>query len=98
MRHARLLFAFTLLVLFCATVRADPSASILGRVSDPSGASVSNAAISVRNEATGIERTTMSTGTGDFEVTLLPITGKYTLTVSSQGFEKQQISGIELQV
>ena len=41
------------------------------------------------NEATGFERTTVSTGSGDFEVALLPVTGRYTLTVSSQGFEKQ---------
>lgn len=91
-------FPFLAITLFSSLAWADPTATILGRVTDPSGSSIAGAAVVVRNEATGIERTTLSTGTGDFEVTLLPITGRYTLTVSSQGFETQRISGIQLQV
>lgn len=76
----------------------DPTATILGRVTDPSGSSIAGAQIVVHNNATGIERSTVSTATGDFAVTLLPISGVYTLSVSSQGFETQRISGIQLQV
>ena len=96
--HAWFSLVLLLLTSRGSTRSAIRTATILGRVTDPSGASIAGAAVKVRNEATGIERSTVSTASGDFEVTLLPITGRYTLTVSSQGFETQQISGIQLQV
>jgi hypothetical protein len=98
MRHIQVFWILALYLCLGSAVWADPSATILGRVTDPSGASVADASVTVRNEATGIERTTVSTSSGDFEVAQLPITGRYTLTVSSQGFEKHEISGIQLQV
>src|SRR5690242_264119 len=98
MRHARLIQPVLLLFFLGTLAFGDPTATILGRVTDPSGAAIAGAAVKVRNEATGIERSTLSTASGDFEINLLPITGRYTLSVSSQGFETQQISGIPLQV
>ena len=98
MRHARLVQPVLLLLLLGTFAFGDPTATILGRVTDPSGAAIAGAAVKVRNEATGIERSTLSTASGDFEVDLLPITGRYTLTVGNQGFETEQISGIPLQV
>src|SRR4051794_34552661 len=95
---SRLIRVFSSAVLVCGVVFADPTATILGRVTDPSGASVARAKVKVRNEATGIERSSVSTESGDFELSLLPVSGRYTLTVSSPGFETQQVSGIQLQV
>jgi hypothetical protein len=95
MSSARLILCLFFLGSFAF---GDQTASILGRVTDPSGAAVAGATVKATNEATGVERSTVSTATGDFELTLLPITGRYTLTVSSQGFGTQQISGIPLQV
>jgi Carboxypeptidase regulatory-like domain len=97
MRLTRLV-TFLMLLVFGSLAWGDPTATILGRVTDPSGSSVAGAAVKVLNEATGIERSTVSTATGDFAVTLLPINGRYTLSVSSQGFEAYRISGIQLQV
>jgi hypothetical protein len=77
---------------------AQSTASILGRVTDSTGAIVSAATVTARNDATGIERTGVSTSTGDFELPLLSVTGTYTLTVSKSGFETQRVSGIILQV
>ena len=98
MRHARLILPVLVLFVLSKLSWADPTATILGRVTDPSGSSVANAAVKVINEATGIVRTTVSTATGDFDISFLPVSGSYTLTVSSQGFETQKISGIKLEV
>jgi Carboxypeptidase regulatory-like domain len=80
------LFCWILVLLAGRLALADQTATILGRITDPSSASIAGAAITVRNDATGIERTTVSTASGDFEVSLLPISGTYTLTVSGKGF------------
>jgi hypothetical protein len=95
-------FTFVRLALLCLSLNlpafAEPTATILGRVIDPSGAVVAGATVTAHNESTGIERSTVTTATGDFELSLLPITGKYTLTVSMTGFQSEKIAGIELEV
>jgi hypothetical protein len=77
---------------------ADPTATIVGRVTDATGAVVQQVTVSAVNTATGLERHTITSDSGDFEIPLLPITGGYTLTASKPGFQTQQISGIVLQV
>jgi len=60
--------------------------TILGSVTDPSGAFVAGATVKVRNEATGLERTTTTSANGTYAVPELPI-GKYSVTVTQAGFE-----------
>jgi outer membrane receptor protein involved in Fe transport len=55
------------------------------RVKDGSGAVVPGAEVVVRNDETGLERTTKSNQEGYAEITFLPV-GGYTLTVSAKGF------------
>ncbi len=86
------------LFLASSAVWAQSTASIVGRVSDSSGAVVSGAKVTVRNSASGFERSTVTTDTGDYELPLLPITGAYSLSVSKQGFQTQELTGIVLQV
>ncbi|MGH9663602.1 MAG: carboxypeptidase regulatory-like domain-containing protein [Bryobacteraceae bacterium] len=81
-----------------STCWAQPSATILGKVTDASSAVVEGAQVTAANTAIGLTRSTVTTGTGDFELPSLPITGAYTLTVTKQGFQTQQFSGIVLQV
>ena len=58
---------------------------ITGAVTDPSGAVIANAAVTVRNSATGATRETTSNSSGVYAVTnLLP--GDYNITVTSSGF------------
>ena len=85
-------------LLATAPVWAQSTAAIVGRVSDPSGAIVSGAKVTARNTVTGLERTTLGADSGDYELPLLPITGVYTLSVSKEGFQTQEFTGIELQV
>jgi hypothetical protein len=60
--------------------------SITGFVKDPSGATVPNAKIKVRNE-TGLERQAVSNETGYFVVTNVP-PGSYSITIEASGFKK----------
>ena len=55
--------------------------TILGTVTDPSGAVVAGATVKVRNVATGLERTTATSADGSYAIPELPI-GTYSVTVS----------------
>ena len=83
-----LLGALAVLCLFClgALAQSD-TAQILGTVKDPSGAIVANANVSVRNEATGLERRVTTNEAGVFVAVSLP-PGYYTVTVEATGFKK----------
>lgn len=74
------------------------TATIVGRVADPSGAVLTGAKVTARNTATGFERSTQTTQSGDYELPLLPITGVYNLTVTQDGFQTSELTGITLQV
>src|SRR3989441_95686 len=60
--------------------------TILGTVTDASGAAVAGANITVKNQDTGILRTTQTTADGEYRVPELPI-GTYTVTVEMSGFQ-----------
>jgi hypothetical protein len=60
--------------------------TILGTVTDASGAVVSNAKVTVHNINTGLERTTQTSADGSYAVPELPL-GTYTVTVSQTGFQ-----------
>ena len=59
---------------------------ILGRVSDPSGAVLSNAKIVATNDATGVAHNAVSNDSGDFVFPDLPV-GTYSLTFDLTGFK-----------
>jgi len=93
-------FATRLLLLLCVVPIAwgQATATIVGRVTDPTGATLPNANVTARNTLTGLERSTQSTQSGDYELPLLPINGVYTVSVSHDGFQTQDLTGIVLQV
>jgi carboxypeptidase family protein len=63
------------------------TATIQGRVYDPSGAAISDATVTAVNPATGLTRSTTASATGDYQITLLP-SGDYTITAEKPGFQK----------
>jgi hypothetical protein len=95
----RLLWFFLLVFLYClpATLLAQDTASITGTVTDPSGAAVAGAQVSLISSERGIDRTTTTNGSGDYLFASLPI-GSYDLTVSDPGFRKYDAKGIILRV
>src|SRR5437867_11775727 len=72
--------------------------SDLGRISgfikDPSGATVPNAKVTVRNN-TGVERQVTTNESGYFVITNVPA-GLYTMTVEAAGFQKYQTTNNKL--
>lgn len=63
------------------------TSSILGRVYDATGAAIPEASVTAVNTETGVSRTTNASGTGDYQITLLP-PGDYTVTAEKTGFKK----------
>jgi hypothetical protein len=59
---------------------------IAGTVTDPSGAVVSGATVTITSLATGVETNTTSTSSGNYSVSTLD-PGNYTVTVSASGFQ-----------
>lgn len=80
----------------CFLARAQQTlGSLNGTVLDPSGAAVSGATVTVNDAAINVTATTTTQKTGFFQIFNLPI-GTYTVTVTQQGFEKEQLPGISV--
>ena len=73
------------------------SAELRGNVLDSSGAIVGNAKVVATNIQTNQARETVSDGSGNYLITLLP-PGDYTITVEAPGFRKLIQSGLSLQI
>jgi len=98
MSRKRLLAAWSLtamVLLLGLTAFAQTTASIKGTVTDPSGAAVVGATVTVKG--VGIERTTKTTSAGDYEVPALP-PGTYSIEVRMAGFQSVQAKDLTLQV
>src|SRR5215475_14035138 len=73
------------------------NATLRGLVTDQSGAVLPGVMITVRNEGTGVERTTLSDEAGNYQVAALPV-GTYQIDVRLQGMKPQIVSGLALEV
>jgi hypothetical protein len=77
--------------------QAGATGTILGTVSDNTGAVVANAAVTVTNIATGVSKQTRTGSSGDFTVPYL-IPGTYRVSVEAPGFQKSVVQNINLVV
>jgi hypothetical protein len=85
-------------VLAVATLAAQTfRGTILGTVTDATGAVVSGAKVTVRNTATGLERTTDASGDGSYSIPELPI-GTYNVTITQAGFQTFVANGVTVDV
>src|ERR1700688_4182011 len=92
----RLLMVFVLLsaaMLMGQTFRG----TILGTVTDPSGAVVAGATVKVKNVATGLERTTGTRGGGSYAGPEFPLR-TYSVTVTQTGFQTFVVTGVAVDV
>ncbi len=71
--------------------------SILGSVTDSTGAVIPKATVVVTNVATGVKSTTITTSAGDYTVLSL-IPGRYSVLAQVPGFDTQQVTGVTLVV
>ena len=70
--------AFCLFVVFLAmlsttSLSAQTAGTVSGHVADPTGAAVPDADITLKNVGTGTERQTVTTGSGDYTFTEVPV-------------------------
>jgi Carboxypeptidase regulatory-like domain len=92
---------FWALVVFClplGLLGQQAAATLTGQVTDPTGAAVPGAQITVVNTATGTTNTTTSDSAGFYRVSSLNPGTSYTLQVATQGFKSYTSTGIVLHV
>jgi hypothetical protein len=96
---AKRLSAFFVALLFMSlsqTIFAQAvNGTLLGTVTDSTGAVVSNANITIVLTGQSAEHKTVSNGSGDYTVPNLP-SGTYTITVVAEGFKKETRENIAL--
>ena len=98
MKNSLRLVAATLALLISVSWSANAQATsgiISGTVSDPQGAVIAGASVTVRNVGTNESRAAIADGEGRFRFPNLPI-GNYEITVQAKGFAKYVRTGIEL--
>ena len=84
-------------VLFSPQAKAQGSGEITGVVSDPTGAILPGAHVTLSNSATGEVHEADSNGAGLFDFEGLNV-GLYTLSVKASGFQAYKRSGIQMNV
>lgn len=100
-RFMRRIQGLLLFVLLAATFMAGHAqtitGSVRGTVTDPGGAVIPNAAVTVKNIETGITSVTQTNDTGLYSVRFLPI-GPYTVQVTASGFAPQESTPFRLEI
>jgi len=94
------LFCFTVLFVLIhqlAFAQGSATGDLHVTVKDPKGSVVTNATVTVRDVAKGVERTGAGDGQGGYSANLLP-PGTYSVTVDATGFAKAEATGVEITV
>src|SRR5713101_4567030 len=88
-----------LIAIVCVPVAVlvQDTASITGTVTDPTGAAVANAQVTVSSPERGINRTTTTNGSGEYLVAGLP-PGAVDVSVTAKGFKRYEAKGVILRV
>src|SRR5246127_2543043 len=97
MRSSRVLLGISLVLMLCAAVLAQDTGSITGTVTDPTGAAVAGAQVTVASPDHGIDRHSVTNSSGEYNQSGLP-GGSYDIAVTAGGFKKYQVKGVKLDV
>ncbi len=97
MRIHAILLAAALLFLAASTMAQDPRGTILGRVTDPSGAVIPGVEIRATNAQTGVSVAATTNQSGNYNMPFLPA-AVYTITSEIAGFKKYVREGIQVRV
>jgi hypothetical protein len=95
------IFAVLSLVAFVGSVRLQAqvnTGTILGRITDPSGAVISNITVTATNQDTGFSRSGVTSADGSYIIPLLPIGSNYSVITAGRGFRVSEQSGITVQL
>ena len=88
-----------LLALFGLSTLAaqETTATLVGNISDSTGAVAPNVSVQATNLATNTSRKALTDGAGNYSIPFLPA-GDYTVTVSHPGFQTQKAERFTLQI
>ncbi len=86
-----------LLLAFMVVSAQEFRGSVTGKVTDPNGAIVPGATVTIKNVETNLENIVTTNEDGSYSFPLLQ-PGHYTLTVTAQGFSTSTREGIEVRV
>src|SRR5581483_4815143 len=95
--------ALRIIVYFCGLIAGGPrlqaqvSAALSGTVTDPSGALVQGATVTVKDIDTGATRSAITDGSGHYQASALPV-GQYEIRAGKPGFTTVLRTGIRLVV
>lgn len=94
------LFAVALLsAIYVPSLMAQSAgtSALAGTVTDPSGAAIPNATVTIANNGTGQSRTAITGADGTYRFTLLP-PGNYKVSFAANGFKTSEVSSVTLNV
>lgn len=91
------LLAVGAVFLFLSSIATAQEATILGTVTDQSGAVVAKATVTITNLETGLSTSVLSDGAGQYVAPGLHI-GHYTIKATASGFKAAEKTGVVLQV
>ncbi|HEX3143281.1 MAG TPA: carboxypeptidase-like regulatory domain-containing protein [Pyrinomonadaceae bacterium] len=96
---SRLFFVLVVLALIGLPVfgQATSTGSLAGTVTDPKGAVLAGATVTLANDETKQEFTAVTSGEGTFTIPSL-FAGLYTATISQQGFKTAKVTEIKIDV
>lgn len=89
--------ALAVLLLAAISAFGQSTATLLGTVTDQTGAVVPNAQVKATNEATNLERTSKTDGTGNYTIPSLPA-GTYTIEVNASALQRQVLHTYVIEV
>ncbi|MGH9455094.1 MAG: carboxypeptidase regulatory-like domain-containing protein, partial [Terriglobia bacterium] len=101
MMHRRRLIFFTMVGFFLvaagSNVYGQATGTLLGAVTDATGAAIPGAKVTVLSQDTGVSRVVQTDTSGEYRTPFLPV-GHYTIQVSYSGFQEAVQKDITLQV
>ncbi|HET6179155.1 MAG TPA: TonB-dependent receptor, partial [Candidatus Sulfotelmatobacter sp.] len=92
-----LISLFLCILAALATPALAQEATVVGTVTDPSGAAVPNASVTITNNDTGVQRTLTTNDDGQYVAPDLHI-GSYSIRVNASGFKVAEQHGVTLNV
>ena len=97
MRIPFLVFVLFVSLFASAALAQDPFGSIQGTITDPQGAVVPCATVTVRNLATNASRTAVTNNNGQYRILQLQ-PGNYEVKASAASFKQSVIESVQVQV
>ena len=98
MRNRRIIAVVVAGLWSVLALRASVTGSISGAVTDPSGAGIPGAKVTLHNPDSGLHQETKSGSDGSYEFLVVPAGEHYTIEVEASGFKTYTQTGITLLV